>query len=105
MTKKIWFLTLVAIIIGFSCIWSLYGATLGSYFAESFPPAVRYTGVSLGYQVCAALFGGPLPLIATALLATYSSYIPIGFVVIAFGVISLIALAFTKDRTGQPLDD
>ena len=105
MTKKIWFLTLVAIIIGFSCIWSLYGATLGSYFAESFPPAVRYTGVSLGYQVGAALFGGPLPLIATALLATYSSYIPIGFVVIAFGVISLIALAFTKDRTGQPLDD
>lgn len=53
----------------------------------------------------ATLFGGPLPLIATALLATYSSYIPIGLVVIAFGVISLIALAFTKDGTGQPLDD
>ncbi|MCC2594193.1 MHS family MFS transporter [Tessaracoccus sp. OS52] len=100
-----WWTALVAIIIGFSCIWSLYGATLGSYFAESFPPAVRYTGVSLGYQVGAALFGGPLPLIATALLATYSSYLPIGAVIIAFGTISLIALAFTKDRTGQPLDD
>lgn len=103
--QRSWGLAAVAIVIGFSCIWSLYGATLGSYFAESFPPAVRYTGVSLGYQVGAALFGGPLPLIATALLATYSSYIPIGLVVIAFGVISLIALAFTKDRTGQPLDD
>jgi len=55
--------------------------------------------------VGATLFGGPLPLIATALLATYSSYMPIGLVVIAFGVISLIALAFTKDGTGQPLDD
>ncbi|GAB3810783.1 MFS transporter [Tessaracoccus terricola] len=100
-----WFTSLIAIVIGFSAIWSLYGATLGSYFAESFPPAVRYTGVSLGYQVGAALFGGPLPLIATALLASYGSYIPIGLVIIAFGVISLIALAFTKDRTGQPLDD
>lgn len=100
-----WFTSLVAIVIGFSAIWSLYGATLGSYFAESFPPAVRYTGVSLGYQVGAALFGGPLPLIATALLASYGSYVPIGLVIIAFGVISLVALAFTKDRTGQPLDD
>lgn len=103
--QRSWGLALIAIIIGFSGIWSLYGATLGSYFAESFPPAVRYTGVSLGYQVGAAFFGGPLPLIATALLATYSSYIPIGLVVMVFGVISLIALAFTKDRTGQPLDD
>lgn len=100
-----WFTSLIAIIIGFSGIWSLYGATLGSYFAESFPPAVRYTGVSLGYQVGAALFGGPLPLIATALLASYGSYIPIGLVIIAFGAISLVALSFTRDRTGQPLDD
>lgn len=75
------------------------------HFAESFPAAVRYTGVSLGYQVGAALFGGPLPLIATALVARYNSTLPVGFVVIAFGVIALIALAFTRDRTGQPLDD
>jgi MFS family permease len=100
-----WWLALFAIFIGFSCIWAMVGATLGSYFAESFPPAVRYTGVSLGYQVGAALFGGPLPLIATALVAAYASTLPVGILVIAFGVISLIALAFTKDRTGQPLDD
>lgn len=100
-----WLLSLVAIIIGFSFIWSMYGATLGSYFAESFPADVRYTGVSLGYQVGAAFFGGPLPLIATALLAAYNSYIPIGLLVIGFGISSLIALGFTKDRTGQLLDD
>lgn len=100
-----WTLALVAIIIGFSAIWSLYGATLGSYFAESFPATVRYTGVSLGYQVGAALFGGSLPLIATAMYASFESTVPIGLLVIAFGIISLIALAFTRDRTGQPLDD
>lgn len=100
-----WWLALLGIFIGFSCIWALVGATLGSYFAESFPPAVRYTGVSLGYQVGAAFFGGPLPLIATALVAAYASTLPVGLVVIGFGAISLVALAFTKDRTGQPLDD
>lgn len=100
-----WWISLLAIFIGFSCIWAMVGATLGSYFAESFPPSVRYTGVSLGYQVGAALFGGPLPLIATALVAAYASTIPVGLLVIAFGAISLVALAFTKDRTGQPLDD
>lgn len=100
-----WALAVLAIVIGFSFIWSLYGATLGSYFAESFPARVRYTGVSLGYQVGAALFGGPLPLIATALLASFHSYIPISLLIIGFGAISLVALAFTKDRTGQRLDD
>lgn len=100
-----WISALIAIVVGFAIIWPLYGATLGSFFAESFPPNVRYTGVSLGYQVGAALFGGPLPLIATALLASFGSYIPIGLLVISYGVITLIALFFTKDRTGQPLDD
>ena len=54
--------------IGFSIIWSRYGAVLGTLFAENFTADVRYTGISLGYQVGAALIGGPAPLIATALL-------------------------------------
>lgn len=66
---------------------------------------MRHTGVSPGYQVGAAFFGGPLPLIATALVAVYASTIPVGLLVIAFGAISLVALAFTRDRTGQSLDD
>lgn len=103
--QRNWGLSVLALVIGFSVIWSFYGATLGSYFAESFPGSVRYTGVSLGYQVGAALFGGSLPAIATALVAAYGSYIPVGLLVIGFGTLSLIAVAFTKDKTGQPLDD
>ena len=79
---------------------------LGTFFAESFPADVRYTGVSLGYQVGAAIVGGPLPLIATALLAKYNgSYLPIALFIGACGVISLIAVACTTDRSGQRLDD
>ena len=94
-----------AVVLGFSIIWSTYGSVLGTFFAESFPPNVRYTGVSLGYQVGAALVGGPMPLIATALLARYDgSYVPVAVFIVLCAAVSLIAVGFTKDRTGQPLD-
>ncbi|MFV0430343.1 MAG: MFS transporter [Arachnia sp.] len=100
---KTWGMAVLALVLGFSVIWSFVGSTLGSYFAESFPSAVRYTGVSLGYQVGAALFGGSLPAIATALVAAYDSALPVGLLVMGYGLLSLIAVAFTKDKTGQPL--
>ncbi|KAF1048987.1 MFS transporter [Xylophilus sp.] len=98
-------LATVAAVVGFSIVWATYGSVLGTFFAESFPADVRYTGVSLGYQVGAALVGGPLPLIATALLTRYhGSYLPVGLFIIGCSLVSLIAIAFTQDRTGQSLD-
>jgi MFS family permease len=95
----------LAVTIGFGVIWSTYGAVLGTFFAESYTADVRYTGVSLGYQVGAAMVGGPAPLIATALLAGFNnSYLPIGLFIIACGVVSLVAVGMSKDRSGQPLD-
>lgn len=94
----------VGCVIGLSVIWSMYGAVLGTFFAESYPPDVRYTGVSLGYQIGAALVGGPAPLIATALLAAFNSYIPIGLFIIVCGAISLLAIAGAQDKTGVDLD-
>ncbi len=41
--------------------------------AESFPPRLRYSGASLGYQLASMIAGGPSPLIATWLFATYKS--------------------------------
>ena len=95
----------LAVIIGFSIIWASYGTVLGTFFAESFPADVRYTGVSLGYQVGAALVGGPLPLIATSLLAYSSgSYYAIAALIIACAAISFVSMALTEDKTGQSLD-
>lgn len=92
-------------VIGFGIIWTTYGSVLGTFFAESYPPEVRYTGVSLGYQIGAALVGGPAPLIATWLLARYSgSYIPVGVFIIGCGVVSLLAVARAQDKTGADLD-
>ena len=94
-----------ATVVGFGVIWPMYGAVLGTLFAESYSPDVRYTGISLGYQVGAALVGGPAPLIGTWLLQKYNgSYVPVGVFIMICGVISLIAVSFAKDKHGQNLD-
>ncbi|HEY3196581.1 MAG TPA: MFS transporter [Nitrospirales bacterium] len=49
----------------------LVACYMGPFFAtvvELFPTAQRYTGLSLGYNLSSALFGGTAPLIATLLL-------------------------------------
>jgi len=96
---------IVATVVGFGVIWPMYGAVIGTLFAESYSPDVRYTGISLGYQIGAALVGGPAPLIATWLLRQYNgSYVPIGVFIMICGVISLVAVSFAKDKHGQNLD-
>jgi metabolite-proton symporter len=97
---------LLAVVVGFGVIWPMYGAVLGTFFAESYSAEVRYTGVSLGYQVGAAIVGGPAPLIAAALLLGFGgNYLPVGLFICACAVVSLVAMAFAKDRSGKPLDE
>lgn len=95
----------LAVVVGFGFIWSMYGAVLGTFFAESYTADVRYTGVSLGYQIGAALVGGPAPLIATALLAGFGgSFVPIGIFIMACALVSILAVSRAKDRSGELLD-
>lgn len=50
-------LLMIATIIGLGIIWAPITAVLGTMFSEIFPSNVRYTGISLGYQIGAALAG------------------------------------------------
>lgn len=45
-----------------------YYALLANALSEAFPARIRYTGVSVSYQLCATLFGGSTPVIAQWLL-------------------------------------
>lgn len=103
---KTTFALTLAIVIGFTIIWPMYGAVLGTLFAESFSANVRYTGISLGYQIGAAVVGGPAPLIATALLANYNNnYVEVGIFIMLAAIVSLVAILFTRDMTGRDVDD
>src|ERR1700684_3017710 len=71
--------------------------------AESFTPRLRYSGSSLGYQLASIIAGGPSPLIATALFATYHSGYAIAIFIAACAVISLVAASFMPDYTGKDI--
>ncbi|WP_336644852.1 MFS transporter [Microbacterium sp. USHLN186] len=45
-----------------------YYALLATFLASAFPARIRYSGVSLAYQLCATVFGGSTPLIAQWIL-------------------------------------
>ncbi len=71
--------------------------------AESFTPRLRYSGASLGYQLASLVAGGPSPLIAAWLFATYKNGYAIAIYIAACAVISLIASALMPDYTGKDI--
>jgi len=71
--------------------------------AESFPTRLRYSGASIGYQLASIVAGGPAPLIATALLASYKSSAPIGIYIALCAVISLVAAVLMPERSKQDI--
>ncbi len=97
---------LIATVLGLGIIWAPITSVLGTMFSEIFDAKVRYTGVSLGYQIGAALAGGTAPLIATWLLVEFNnSYVPVALYIILTAVISLIAVLTVKDKNNQELDE
>jgi MFS family permease len=71
--------------------------------AESFTPRLRYSGASLGYQLASIIAGGPAPLIATWLFATYHSGYAISIYIAVLAAISFIAAAMMPDFTGKDI--
>jgi metabolite-proton symporter len=71
--------------------------------AESFTPRLRYSGASLGYQLASLVAGGPSPLIATWLFATYHSGYAIAVYIAVCAVISFISAAMMPDYTGKDI--
>jgi MFS family permease len=80
----------------------MYGPQ-AALIAESFTGRLRYSGASLGYQLASIIAGGPAPLIATALLASFHSGYAIALYILACAVISLISAALLKDYTNKDI--
>jgi len=80
----------------------MYGPQ-AAMIAESFTGRLRYSGASLGYQLASIFAGGPAPLIATALFATYRSGYAIAWYIFACAVISVVATLLLKDYTNKDI--
>lgn len=98
------FIILAAIILGLM-IHALMYAGQPSIMAEMFPTRMRYSGVSLGYQVTSIVAGSLAPIIATALLRQFDSWVPISIYISIACLITLFAVATLRETKGISLQD
>ncbi len=74
-------------------------APQAAFIAESFPPSVRYSGSSIGYQLASITSGGPAPIIAAFLLHTYGTSAAISAYIAFIAAISFVSTLFLRDRS------
>jgi MHS family shikimate/dehydroshikimate transporter-like MFS transporter len=74
-----------------------------SFMPELFATRVRYSGMSMGFQIGAALSGGFTPLIAAGLLVWAGSTWPVSVYLIALALISLAAVLVSRETASDDL--
>ncbi len=95
-------LIVLAVTIGL-CFHALMYAGQPAIMAELFPTRMRYSGVSLGYQVTSIVAGSLAPIIAAALLQRYDSWVPVAFYIVGACVVTLIAVITLRESKGASL--
>lgn len=101
-TRSVWGIT-IATVIALGLLWAPITAVLGTLSSEIFSTRVRYTGITLGYQLGAALAGGTAPLIATWLLGKYQgAWQPVAIYLLVTAAISLVAVMSVRKRRAEP---
>ncbi|HTX94117.1 MAG TPA: MFS transporter [Mycobacterium sp.] len=95
-------LIMSAIVVGLVFHGLMY-AVQPATMAEMFPTRMRYSGVSLGYQVTAIVAGSLAPIIAVRLLETYKSAVPIAWYLAATAAVSALAAVAAKETKGIDL--
>ena len=71
--------------------------------SEMFPTRMRYSGVSLGYQVTSIVAGSLAPIIAVKLLEVYGSSVPIAIYLAAACAVTLVAVVVARETKGIDL--
>ena len=92
----------VAIAISLVPVMTQYGPE-AALIAESFSPRLRYSGTSIGYQSASIIVGGPAPIIATWLFATFHSSVPIALYILLLAIIGIIATSMLTDYTNKDI--
>jgi MFS family permease len=94
----------LAITIGL-CFHAFMYAGQPAIMSEMFPTRMRYSGVSLGYQVTSILAGSLAPIIATALLQKYQSWLPVAVYILIACAITAVTVFTLRETTRVSLRD
>jgi MFS family permease len=88
--------TKTSFIIGISlnviCYSGFYGVIAG-YLSRIFPTRIRYTGLSMSYQGCAAIFGSLIPMVGGYIIYTYrTNWLPLALFYCGLALLSIISI-------------
>jgi MFS transporter, MHS family, shikimate and dehydroshikimate transport protein len=97
-------LVLSAIVIGISLCQGVVFALHASFMPELFGTKVRYSGISFGFQVGAAIGGGVTPLLAAAVSGwSNGATWPISAFMVALSIATTIAVLTSRDKSQQAI--
>lgn len=77
---------------------ALFSGPAPALLCELYPTNIRYTSLSVGYNLAVMLFGGFAPFIATLLIQQTGSPIAPTFYLMAAALVSIVAISTIKDR-------
>jgi MHS family proline/betaine transporter-like MFS transporter len=84
----------VAVVLAAQCVGiglqALFSGPAPAAYAEMFPTRIRYTAISIPYNLAVAAFGGSAPFIATYLVARTGNPLSFTFYLIAAGLVSFL---------------
>lgn len=80
---------------------SMFYGAVGGILARAFPTKVRYSGLSVSYQLCSLLVGGATPVLAQGLLNSTGSIIGVAIASALYAVVSLVCMLALLKRIGH----
>ena len=92
-----------ALVVGLVLHGAMYGPQ-AAFITELFPTRIRYSGVSLAYQLTSIVAGSLAPIIALALYQHYGSALPVAIYVGAACAISGLSALAARETKGVELD-
>jgi MHS family shikimate/dehydroshikimate transporter-like MFS transporter len=92
-----------AIVVGICLCQGVIFALHASFMPELFGTDARYSGVSLGFQLGAAIGGGLTPVIAAAVVARTGATWPVSLMLVALGILTIIAVLSTRETAARPM--
>ncbi|CAB3835474.1 MFS transporter [Achromobacter deleyi] len=70
-----------------------YYAVIAGFVSDSFPTAIRYTGISMAYQLSGAIFGGLTPMLGTVLAENFKGqWWPLALLFSGISLLSLVSV-------------
>ncbi|WP_245930737.1 MFS transporter [Methylobacterium radiodurans] len=79
-------------------------AVIAGYVSDSFPTRIRYTGISMAYQLSGAIFGGLTPILGTILAEKAGgAWWPLALLFSLIAAISLVSVLALRRLRERPL--